>query len=142
MIDFIRPNLNIPGPRNIVRLYWVATVLFTILYLSSIVLTLSDIDASYASYTSLGFPTWLVYFNSSAKILGLAAVLHNKSRTLKEFAFAGFLYDLLLALTAHIVNRQTDVLLAIMGLVLWVFAFAMYRIVYPVQDNLQIKNGG
>ncbi len=133
MIELLRPNLIIPGSTSTVRLYWLATGLFTLLFVVSIVLTLGDLPASYVSYERLGFPSWSIFFNGFAKILGLIAILHNKSRTLKDFAFAGFLYDLLLALCAHIALQETDAFLALFGLVLWVFAFTMDRKVYHAQ---------
>jgi DoxX-like family len=126
--------LSIPGSPSTLRLYWIATGLFTLLFAASIVLTLGDLETSYRSYTHLGFPIWSVFFNAIGKILGLAAIHWNKSRTLKDFAFAGFLFDLLLALCAHIAQRESDVLLPIFGLGLWWFAFAMNRKVFPVES--------
>jgi DoxX-like family len=136
MPQFIQPNFNVTGSVATVRLYWIATGLFTLMFVASLALTLGDLETSYKSYTHLGFPTWAVFFNASGKILGLLAIHYNKSRTLKDFAFAGFLFDLLLALCAHIARRESDVLLAILGLVFWCFAFAMNRKVFPVQDNV------
>ncbi|MDX2007086.1 MAG: DoxX family protein [Meiothermus sp.] len=138
MIDFFRPNFNIPGSPTTVRLYWVSLGLFTLLYLASLGLTFSDLEASYKSYTHLGFSSmWIVFFNGIGKVLGLLAIYQNKSRTLKDFAFAGFLFNLLLALSAHIAAWEADVVLPIVGLVLWAFAFTMYRRAYPVQDQIQ-----
>jgi hypothetical protein len=136
MISFLRPNLYVQGTPMMVRLYWLAIGLFTLLFVSSVVLTFSDLEESYRVYARLGFPMWSVFFNGAGKVLGLAAILHNKSRTLKNFAFAGFLYNLLLALFAHIAQQEIDVLLAVFGLVLWVFAFVMDRKVFPVQDRV------
>jgi hypothetical protein len=135
MTSFFRPNLTISGSPQTVRNYWIATGLFTALFAGSIVLGLSDLNESYIEYTRLGFPNWSVFFNSYGKLLGLLAILHNRSRTLKDFAFAGFLFDLLLALCGHIARGEIKFLLPIFGLVLWWFAFAMNRKVFPVQDN-------
>jgi len=126
---------SIPGTPSTVRNYWIATGLFTLLFVGSLVLTLTDLETSYKSYIHLGFPAWSVFFNASGKILGLAAIYWNRSRTLKDFAFAGFLFDLLLALCAHIAQREADVLLAAFGLVLWGFAFYMNRKVFPTVEN-------
>ncbi len=125
---------NIPGSPATVRLYWLATGLFTLLFAGSIILGLGDLNASYEEYTHLGFPNWSVFFNSLAKFLGLIAIFWNKSRTLKDFAFAGFLFDLLLALVAHIVQMEIKWLLPVFGIALWCFAFVMNRKVFPVQD--------
>jgi DoxX-like family len=138
MTTSVRPMFSIPGSPATVRNYWIATGLFTLLFVSSIVLTLSDLNTSFKSYAHLGFPAWSVYFNATGKILGLIAIYWNRSRTLKDFAFAGFLFDLLLALSAHIAQREADVFLAAFGLVLWGFAFFMNRKVFPVDDRVEI----
>jgi DoxX-like family len=136
MTDFFRPNFTIPGSSSTVRLYWVATGLFTALFAGSIVLGLGDLNESYIEYTRLGFSAhWQVFFNSFGKLLGLLAIFHNRSRTLKDFAFAGFFFDLLLALFGHIAQGEIKFLLPIFGLALWWFAFAMNRKVFPVQDD-------
>jgi hypothetical protein len=137
MTTSTRSMFSIPGSPSTVRNYWIATGLFTLLFVASLILTLSDLDASYKSYAHLGFPAWAVFFNATGKILGLIAIYWNGSRTLKDFAFAGFLFDLLLALSAHITQREADVFLAAFGLVLWGFAFYMNRKVFPVDDLVQ-----
>jgi hypothetical protein len=125
--------LNIP-PKSFgdTRTYWIATGLFTLLYVVSIALTFGDLEGSYKSYARLGFPAWAVFFNGGGKILGLIAIYFSQSRMIKDFAFAGFLYNLLLATCAHIANQDIDVLLALFGLVLWWFAFVMNRKAFPV----------
>ena len=140
MTDFFRPNLNVQGPPATVRLYWMATGLFTLLYLGSLVTTFGDLETSYKTYANLGFPgMWVVFFNGAGKILGLAAIYQNRSNTLKDFAFAGFLFNLLIAASAHISKADPEVVLAILGLVLWVFAFVMNRKVFPVNDRVQTQ---
>ena len=52
-------------------------------------------------FPNLGFPGWLVAPLAVLKILGIVAVLSKKSRFLKEWAYAGFLFDSLLAFFAH-----------------------------------------
>jgi hypothetical protein len=62
-----------------------------------------------------------------AKALGLMAILSNKSKTLKDFAFAGFLFDLLLALAAHLAQPEIKFLLPLTSLGIWTFAFLADR---------------
>jgi hypothetical protein len=107
MTNFFLPNFSIPGSTSTVRLYCIATGLFTALFAGSIVLGLGDLNESYIEYTRLGFTAhWQVFFNSFGKLLGLLAIFHNRSRTLKDFAFAGFFFDLLLALFGHIAQGE------------------------------------
>ena len=136
MYHIVKPNVTISAPPGTVRLYWIATGLFTLLFVASIILTFGDLETSYFQYARLGFANWVVFFNGTAKFLGLIAILYNQSRTLKEFAFAGFLFDIILAMTTHIIRQDTYLLVAIFGLVVWIFAFVMHRRVYPINDKL------
>lgn len=111
-------------------LYWIATGLFFLLFFGSIVYGLADVQASYEEFRHLQFPEWLFYPLTLAKALGLAAILSNKSQTLKDFAFAGFLYDLLCALGGHIAQQEAKFLLPILGIFIWTFAFVMDRKYY------------
>ena len=52
-------------------------------------------------FENLGFPTWLIYPMAIAKILAVIAILSKKSNLLKEWAYAGFFFDGLLAFFAH-----------------------------------------
>ncbi len=52
-------------------------------------------------FTRLGYPTYIIYPLAVAKILGLAAIWTGYSRILTEWAYAGFFFDLVLALSAH-----------------------------------------
>ena len=53
-------------------------------------------------FTNLGFPTYIIYPLATAKILGLLALWFSKSSTLKEWAYAGFFFNVILALSAHL----------------------------------------
>jgi len=44
----------------------------------------------------------VVYPLAIAKILGVIAILSKKSSTLKEWAYAGFFFDFVLAAAAHL----------------------------------------
>ncbi|MFB9995450.1 DoxX family protein [Deinococcus oregonensis] len=113
------------------RLYWAALSLFSLVFIGSAILTVVDVAGSNAEYRHLGFPTWLLYPQSLAKVLGIVALLFSRSRTLKDFAFAGFLYNLLLALGGHLSQMEIDVLLPLITLGIWVFAFTMDRKMFP-----------
>jgi len=52
-------------------------------------------------FVNMGYPTYLIYPLAIAKILGLIAIWGNFSRWLKEWAYAGFFFDTLLAFFAH-----------------------------------------
>jgi DoxX-like family len=105
--------------------YWLPTGLLCLVFIASAALTILDPSGTRATSTKLGFPTILsVYPLALAKLAAVAAVLWRKSKVLTHFAFAGLLYDMLLALGGHIEAKDFPAgFLAVFGLIVWVFAF-------------------
>jgi len=68
-------------------------------------------------FEMLHYPTYLVYPLAIAKILGIIAVLSNVSQVLKEWAYAGFFFDAVLATTAHYVAGH-DILMSASAVIL------------------------
>ncbi len=122
------------------NLYWIATVLFGLLFIGSAILGVVDPQTSYEEYRRLEFPAWILYPLSLLKVLGIVAIVWNGSKTLKNFAFAGYLYDLLLAVGGHIAQQEIQVWVAVFGLVLWTFAFVMDRIYFAQQATKTISD--
>lgn len=53
------------------------------------------------AFTQLGYPAYTMYFNATAKILGGIAILAPQApRWVKEWAYAGYFFILLLAFQA------------------------------------------
>jgi hypothetical protein len=103
--------------------YWLPTGLFCVLFLASATLSLGDLEGTRAAMRDLGYPTYMLYPQAIAKLLGIGVILTGWSRTLTALAYAGFLYDLLLALAGHIHEREAFGWVALLGLLLWLWAF-------------------
>jgi DoxX-like family len=117
---------NAPETSQSLRLYWAATGLFSTVFLGSAVFGLLDLDASKAEWIRLEYPWWTFFFLTAGKVVGIAVILSNRlPRVVKDFAFARFLYDLLLAGGAHLARSEVQVLLPIVVLGVWAWAFAM-----------------
>ena len=79
-------------------------------------------------YESVGYPGYLLYLNGSAKLLGVIALLtKGVPAFLKEWAYAGFFYVLVLALVAHIVAADGMFGGVVIALVLWLGSYVTYR---------------
>ncbi|MGB0868317.1 MAG: DoxX family protein [Flavobacteriales bacterium] len=74
-------------------------------------------------FTDLGYPTYMIYPLAMAKILGLIAIWARKSQMLKEWAYAGFFFDLILGFGAHIMIEDGGFAPALIGIV---FVFTSY----------------
>ena len=83
-------------------LFRVFTGLLAALMVGSAARALLDYSWARASFEHLGFPTYIIVPLEIAKLLGVAAILSNVSPFLKNLAYAGFFYHLLLALSAHV----------------------------------------
>ncbi len=83
-------------------IYWIATAIICFLFGSGALMYFFNYDYAHQFFVSLGFPTWIIYPLAVLKILGPIAILTRKSLFLKELAYAGFLFDAILAVAAHI----------------------------------------
>jgi hypothetical protein len=81
--------------RTTARLYWTLTILFCLMMLADGVAGLLHEQNGVAGMKALGYPLYIMDITGAAKILGALALLQNKYRTLKEWAFAGFAFDFL-----------------------------------------------
>lgn len=52
-------------------------------------------------FTGMHFPEWVVIPLAIAKVLGVITILFNIHPVLKEWAYAGFFFDVILATGAH-----------------------------------------
>ncbi|TMM55789.1 DoxX family protein [Maribacter algarum] len=83
-------------------IYWTATAIISFLFASGALMYLFNYDYAHQFFISLGFPTWIIYPLAVLKILGPIVILTRNSLFLKELAYAGFLFDAILAVAAHI----------------------------------------
>lgn len=109
-------------------LYWTVTGMFVAVFGYAAVWALVDPVGTRADTLGLGYPGWTVYPLAIAKLCGLAVILSRRFRALTWLAFAGFFYDVVLALGAHIalgnVARGT---IAAFGIAVTVGAFLVER---------------
>jgi hypothetical protein len=75
-------------------LYWVFTILLIALMLFSAVGTFMNNPQGAEFAKHLGYPMYVFKFLAVAKILGIIAILVPGNRRLKEWAYAGFTFDL------------------------------------------------
>jgi hypothetical protein len=115
------------------RWYWAGMLPFLVIFVGSVALTFGDLDATRAETVALGYPAFVVVPQGIAKVAGLVAVLWPRWPLLTGLAFAGFLYDVVLALAAHLVKGDDPggIALAVAGLAAVVLAFAVHRARFP-----------
>ncbi|MCR9144067.1 MAG: DoxX family protein [bacterium] len=86
------------GRTNLV--YYVTTGIVTLIMTFSVGNYLFNHEFVREAFMKMGYPTYIVYPLAIAKILGLIAIWSRVSPLLTGLAYAGFFYDLVLAILA------------------------------------------
>ena len=76
-------------------LYWTFTGLFAIMMLLSSIPDILVTSEAVAFITNLGYPRYFIPFIGFAKLLGVLAILIPGLMRIKEWAYAGFAFDLI-----------------------------------------------
>jgi len=82
----------------------VTTSVFAALMMLSGILYLVGPEAIMAGLRALGYPVYFLKFLGAAKILGAAALLAPASPRLREWAYAGFTFDMIAAAISHVLT--------------------------------------
>jgi uncharacterized integral membrane protein len=81
-------------------IYWIFTVLLILLMLSTVVSVIHPTPAGIDMMKHIGYPYSVLTLLSIAKILGIIVILIPGFPRLKEWAYAGFTFDLIGAVYA------------------------------------------
>lgn len=110
--------------------YWIVTALLCLMMLASAAIEIFMFGESVKTLTALGFPLYIAYVLPVTKIAGVLAILTNYSKTLKEWAYAGFFFDFALAALAHYFSGVPSPVAAIVALVLLLTSYFLGKKVY------------
>ena len=108
--------------------YWIVMVPFVALMLFAAYNYVFKHELIVDVFHRLGFPTYIIYPLAAAKILGLVAILSNVSRTLKEWAYAGFFFNFVLAMSGHINAGDGQFAPALVCLILLAASYVLDKI--------------
>ena len=81
--------------------YWLATALFCLAMTAGGTMNLLRTELQKEAMVALGYPEYLMTILGVAKILGVVALLIPAVPLLKEWAYAGFTFDLVGAAASH-----------------------------------------
>ena len=82
-------------------IYWISTIIMCAIFLFSAFMYLTKYQMVAGFYEHLGFPTWIIYPSALLKLVGVSIIISRKFHVVKEWAYAGFFFDALLATGAH-----------------------------------------
>ena len=119
--------------------YWLATALFCLAMTAGGIMNLMRAEMQKEAMAALGYPDYLMTILGVAKMLGVIALFIPGVPLLKEWAYAGFTFDLLGAAVSH--GFVGDALAEIvMPLVILGIAAASYSLRPPTRRLQLIAN--
>ena len=98
-------------------IYWISTGLVCAIMAFSAFNYFFNHEMIVGFFERYNYPTYLIYPLATIKILGIIAIVSNKSKILKEWAYAGFFFDMILALAAHLIAADGGYMFALVGLI-------------------------
>jgi len=113
------------SPKTIRLVYWILNGLFCAFHVMDAIGGLSKAKAGVDAMNQMGYPIYLMTFLSVVKLLGVVALLQDKYKTIKEWAFAGFAFTLAGAAYSHAAIHDIPAFI-IMPLVFLAILFALY----------------
>ena len=130
--------------RTLRVLYWVVTLLFVVPQLWSATQMLIEAPRMTATIVGLGYPIYVMKILGVAKILGAAAILYGRFPLLKEWAYAGFTFDVIGAFCSH-VGAGDPIYVALVPLVFFAVQMVSYflwkRLEGGAIDNAKVTTG-
>ena len=82
-------------------IYWIFTLPFLFVMAMSAYGYFRQSPEMVEGLRSLGYPSYMLKILGTAKVLGVLAILYGRFQTLKEWAYAGFVINLLGAAASH-----------------------------------------
>ncbi|KAB8037796.1 DoxX family protein [Silvanigrella paludirubra] len=117
------------GSKTLKIVYWVFTIPFVVLMLFSVFSYFSSAPQAVEGIRSLGYPLYMLKILGTAKLLGVIAILYNKFKTLKEWAYAGFVINLIGAAASHHFSGDplSKVIVPLVGLVIVLISYFLWK---------------
>lgn len=86
---------------------------------------------------ALGYPVYFLKILGTAKLLGVLAIVYGRFRTLKEWAYAGFVFDLIGASASHYFSGDpiSKIIIPIIVLVFVFFSYFIWKKTPPFNSN-------
>lgn len=110
--------------------YWIVTGLFCLMMFAAVAIEIFQFNESVKLLGDLGYPAHIAYVLPVTKFLGALAILTRYSKTLMEWAYAGFFFDFVLAALAHYFSGVPSPVAAIVALVLLMTSYWLGKKVY------------
>jgi len=115
--------------------YWIVTILMAALMLVASIPDVISHPEAVEIFQHLGYPAYLLPFIGVAKILGVITILAPGVPRLKEWAYAGLVFDLIGAFYSHIAvgDPVSAWIFPVIALALVAGSYFLYHKVYHLR---------
>ena len=120
-------------PKTLTTLYWTTTILFSLFMLMAGVTEAIQHESGLEIMKHLGYPSHVLIVIGIGKILAAIALLQNRFRTIKEWAYAGLTFNFIGAFAARL-DANDSVGLIISPLLFMTGLFITYFLWKKVQQ--------
>lgn len=109
--------------------YWVFTILFSLMMLGSAIPDIFSTQVAVDGFNKMNMPTYLLPFLGIAKTLGVITILIPGYPRLKEWAYAGLIFDLIGATYCIYSSgeRGSNLLFMIVPIALGILSYVYYH---------------
>lgn len=108
-------------------IYYTSTGLLSLLMLFSAGMYFFNNEAVQGMFEGFGYPTYIIYPLAIAKLLGVFAIWNPNFKIIKEWAYAGFFFEFILAFFAHYMIGDGEQAGAIMAMVLLIISYVFSK---------------
>lgn len=123
-------------------IYWIATGLFSAMMLFSVFLYVAKHEMAVEMFKILGYPSYVVYLLALAKLLGVTAILTKRSQVLKEWAYAGFFFNMVLGIGAHLAIADGGQYMLVGAMVLMFTSYFMEKKAFAATTETKLQMQG
>ncbi|WP_339888858.1 DoxX family protein [uncultured Flavobacterium sp.] len=106
---------------------WVFTSLFCFIMLYSATMYFTKYEMVKGFFETLGYPSYLIYPLAILKILGVITLLANFNKTLKEWTYSAFFFEVVLAFFAHYMIKDGGEGTALVALILLALSYFFWK---------------
>jgi hypothetical protein len=109
--------------------YRIVTGIFALMSTYSVVLLLSGAPAFFAEAHALGYPSYFIRMLGVAKLLGVVALVLPRRPSLREWAYAGFVFEFVAAIVSRLASGEaaTQAIPALVELTIVTASYALWR---------------
>ena len=115
-------------------IYWVATGLLSVMLIMSSGMYLFNNEMVQQIFTSLGYPTYLIYPMVIAKLSAVTVLLTQKKTLITEWAYAGLFFEFVLAIFAHVMVGDGEQMGALIAMVLLIVSYLSNKKLYSLKN--------